>query len=472
MFKLMFKNLPLLTIFVFFSTMLMPSAGLLLDLGGNGAGISLIPTAQASDANEESNDYDYWKKYQKYLKYKKYKDYKKYKEKYGFDNKAERDEYKRKYKLYKSDKKKYAQYYEEYKRYKKYKTKYKDKYAKYSKYKKYYKNKYKKYNKSKYKNAYNRYEDALEDNEVSTVDSFDDRISAGALGPDMKVGLLGYDKSYSKDHSMRFKANRDYVIKDKNGAVLSTLSGSTETKVKYAGDGKLSVYGDGFSHTVDQKVDFEAADGNNEAMIFDLEPKTFDDYRGRMRVNYSDDADEVWAINILPLEHYVWGMGEITGTGDMDYNKVMTVTFRTYGYWKILYSTKHAEKGFKVDTTAGDQIYYGYDWEEGHQRIKQAALETRGQIVTYDNEVAITPYSSSTDGRTRSWKEVWGSSNYPYCVSVDDPWGKVDGAASIAGNHMVGLSATGALNLADDEGWSYSRILNYYYTGIDIAQAY
>ncbi len=294
----------------------------------------------------------------------------------------------------------------------------------------------------------------------------------GSLGPNITVGILSYSKSYSKKHSFRFEANKAYKIKDKNGNVIVAVDGGVTAKVKYVGSGKLRVYGDGFDHTASKTFYFEAADGNNNDIIFNVEPKSFDDYRGEIKVRYSDEDDEVWVINTLPLEQYAWGMGEITGTGSMNYNRVMAMTFRSYGYWKIKYSTKHASKGFKVDTTAGDQIYYGYDWEKDHSRIRRGVEETRGKMVYYDGDVAITPYSSSTDGRTRSWKERWGSSNYPYCKSVADPYGKVAGAGSIAGNHMVGLSAHGAVNLGNNYGWSYTKILKYYYTGIDITQVY
>jgi len=298
------------------------------------------------------------------------------------------------------------------------------------------------------------------------------QVSSQSLGPNITVGLLGYAKSYSKGHSMRFYANENYTVKDKNNNVIETVSASTVTKVKYAGSGNLTVYSDGFTHTVDEEVNFDAADGNSSDTIFHVEPKSFDEYRGRFRVKYNDSTDEVWMINIVPLEHYTWGMGEITGTGDMSYNKVMTVVYRTYGYWKIEYSTRHASQGFKVDATSGSQIYYGYDWEEDHPRIRTAAEATRGKIITDNGDVAITPYSSSTDGRTRSWQERWGSTLYPHCQSVPDPYGKVAGAGDIPGNHMVGLSATGALNLADDHNWSYTRILEYYYTGISVTQDY
>ena len=176
------------------------------------------------------------------------------------------------------------------------------------------------------------------------------------------------------------------------------------------------------------------------------------------------------------MEHYTWGMGEMSGTGDMDYNRVMTVSFRTYGYWKLKFSTKYASEGFKVNATPGNQLYYGYEWEKAHSRIRTAAEDTRGKIVMYRSKIAITPYSSWTDGRTRSFKERWGSSNYPWCKSVKDPYGKHASKSTSTlvkeGNHMVGLSANGALKLAGDRGWDWDRILKYYYSGISIVQSY
>ena len=193
-------------------------------------------------------------------------------------------------------------------------------------------------------------------------------------------------------------------------------------------------------------------------------------------MRHVDEKDKVWVINFLPLEHYVWGMGEITGTGDNDYNRVMTVSFRTYGYWKIKFSTKYAVEGFKVDATPGNQLYYGYDWEKTHLTIRDAAIETRGRIAMYGERIAITPYSSWTDGRTRSWEERWGSTNYPWCQSVADPYGKHPTKSTSQlqseGNHMVGLSAHGALNLADEHNWDWDRIMKYYYTGISLDSVY
>lgn len=435
-------------------------------------------------SEELAIDYEKYEKYEKYLKYKKRKDYREYKEakeKYTFKDTKERLYYKsqyEKYRLYKKDPVKYRQYanlWDDYKRYRGYKNKYKPlkKYAKYKKYNKskYGKSQYKNYGSASYKAGWERYK-AIKNNEAN--------LGGSALGPVISVGIMNYDKSYSKNNPFAFTANKNYQIKDKNGNVIRDVVSTTETKIAYSGDGYLKIFGDSGAEVLAfEYVDLEPQDGNSDDMIFQINPNpqlSFNEYRGKIRVRHVDAKDKIWVINILPLEHYVWGMGEITGTGDADYNRVMVTSFRTYGYWKIKFSTKYAVEGFKVDATPGNQLYYGYDWEKGHTTIRDAAIETRGIIAMYGDRIAITPYSSWTDGRTRSWLERWGSENYPWCQSVADPYGqhatKSTAQLESEGNHMVGLSANGALKLARDHNWDWDRIMKYYYTGISLNSVY
>jgi hypothetical protein len=297
-------------------------------------------------------------------------------------------------------------------------------------------------------------------------------------GPEITVGLWSYSRSDLKDSPFKIEANKDYNVRDEDGKIISTIAASTITKVTYDSDGHLKIYNSISSTLVDHLVSFDAADGNNSSLIFDTHRpgSDYNHYRGKIKLRYSDATDKIWVINALPLEQYVWGDGEIAGTGDADHNKVMTTIYRTYGYWKKLYSTKYATEGFKVTDDSSSQIYRGYDWETGHASINQAAKDTAGKIVTYEGDVALTPYSSWTDGRTRSFEERWGSTDYPWCQSVSDPYGKHPTMTTKqlvdAGNHMVGLSAHGSLHLATEHGWDWQKILKYYFTDIKISSIY
>lgn len=449
--------------------------------------LNLSPLKIHADENTASdqeleNDLDLYEKYQKYEKYKKYKKYKEYKEakeKYAFKNSTERIAAKKSYELYKQTKN--PKYYTEYNKYKKYKNKYKPltKYAKYGKYSKYNKSSYKNYGSGEYKAGYERYKNYLNNSNNVTGDLGEADLGGGPLGPEITVGLWNYSRDDLKNSPFKIQANRAYNIKNGDGNIVGQVAANALTRVTYESDGNLKIYNSIGDTISAREVFFEDTAGDNSAIVFDAyrPDSDFDQYRGKIKLRYNPSSKLTWVINTLPLEHYVWGMGEITGTGETEYNRVMTTSFRTYGYWKLKFSTKYAADGFKVNATPGNQLYYGYDWESGHSRIKDAAIDTQGKIVMYKKQIAITPYSSWTDGKTRSFEERWGSDDYPWCQSVDDSYGKhatKDTATLIAeGNHMVGLSAHGALKLAgDDYNWNWDKILKYYYSNIDIVKVY
>jgi peptidoglycan hydrolase-like amidase len=297
-------------------------------------------------------------------------------------------------------------------------------------------------------------------------------------GPNITIGLHAYPKNVLKNTSFKIDAQRDYIIKDKDKSIIASVQAGEQTKVKYDSDGNLIIYNSVDDIIVSNEVVFEAVDGIDSTMIFDIHKpeSSFDEYRGKIKLRYDDDSNMIWVINELPLEQYIWGMGEITGTGPMEYNKVMTTAYRTYGYWKILYSTKYAREGFKVNATPGNQLYYGYEWEQTYPRIREGAEATRGKIVKHEDDVALTPYSSWTDGHTRSFEDRWGSTLYPWCQSVNDSYGKHPTKSTqelfSTGNHMVGISAHGALNLANEHGWDWERIMKHYLTNVIITSIY
>ena len=472
----------------------------LLGLFQIGERISFVRNAEAEDTTTLQDDYtafqkySLYKKYEKKKKYDKYQKYKKNKDKYGFDDPKEKAEYKDKYdkyRLYKKNPTQYRQYgiyeteYKKYGKYKKYVIPYK-KYGKYSKYKKYDKdryNDYKNYGTDENKAGYDRYV-AAQAAIAANIGEAD--LGGGANGPNITVGILGYTKNDLQDSYFRIKANKDYNIKDNNGNIIAQIPAATYTKVKYISDSVLQAYESLTATNFTNIVSFDAVDGDNSDLIFDINNpgSSYDQYRGTIGLSFYDASsssdDRIWVINTLPLEQYIWGMGEITGTGDADHNRTMVTAFRTYGYWKIKFSTKYAAQGFKVTATTSSQLYYGYDWETAHTNIKTAAEDTRGKIVMYlngsTNEIALTPYSSWSDGRTRSFEERWGSTDYPWCRSVSDPYGKHATKSTETleneGNHMVGLIANGSLNLATNYGWDWDDILGYYFYNINLHQAY
>jgi hypothetical protein len=456
--------------------------------------------------SDDANAYQKYPLHEKYEKKKKYKEYLKAKEKYAFETTEEKLEYKQAYDNYKLFKKnpvtyrRYAVLLPEYNKYKKYKEKYLPlkKYSTYKKYNKKEYDRYKNYGSNGYKDGYNRYKVFMNDLGNVTTNR----------GPEIKVGLWSYSIADLQSSPFKITANKPFDVTNCDSTKINPtpIAIGENARVTYLGpDGILQVYNSNipelFPITDNQdKFCFVASDGNNDDMIFDVNrpSSTYDQYRGKIKIQHSytqDNQDQegdlrrIWVINELPLEHYVWGFGEIGG-GVQQHSLAMLVTARTYARWYLQPTvTRWNEEGFNVLSTSGSQIYSGYDYEKDHLTIPDLARQTNGIIMrNQDGDVVLAAYSSWTDGRTRKYEDgLFGgsckavtagdtSSAYPELSAVSDPYGKNSSldtcALGSAGNHMVGLSANGSLNLAANYGWSWTRILSYYYSGINIVKEY
>lgn len=459
-----------------------------------------IVSASVVDDFNYFQAYPLYEKYEKKQKYGEYKKLQKIKKKLGFDDsaklKAAKDGY-LKYKQYKKDPKKFAnyvQYSQQYKDYSKYK-KYTDanKYKKYKGYDKSAYDAYKGYGSAVYRAGYDRYVAFM--NDLVNVTS--------GRGPEIRVGLWSYSKDDLIDTPFTISGNKQFRITDCATTIVGDIPLGENAKVTYVSgsNGILRVYNDHalISITdVGDKICFASTDGNNDDMIFDVNRpnSTMDHYRGKIKIQHSNTTDNeanegasrrIWIINMLPLEHYVWGFGEIGG-GIEEHSKAMLVAARTYARWYIEYATKWAEEGFHILSTSSSQIYYGYDYEKDHLTIPDLARKTNGIIMKYNSDIVLAAYSSWTDGKSRKYEDgLFGgvcksategntSILYPELSSVADPYGKnstLDTCAlATAGNHMVGMSANGSLVLARDHNWSWTSILSYYYSNVSIIKEY
>ena len=177
----------------------------------------------------------------------------------------------------------------------------------------------------------------------------------------------------------------------------------------------------------------------------------------------SIEFNDGWVVNELGIENYVKGVSEAGNDNEPAYLKALYTAARTYVYFLYLYPTKHAGEPYLVDTTANDQVYRGYGFTSRAPNIVAAVEATVGQIVTYDEEVVVTPYFSQSDGRTRAWSEVWNG-DYAYLQSVVDPCCTNE---TLLG-HGVGMSAAGARYFAEEQSWHWREILYYYYQNVEL----
>jgi len=199
-------------------------------------------------------------------------------------------------------------------------------------------------------------------------------------------------------------------------------------------------------------------------------PVNFNKYRGVMELRKVSNSADVYVIEEVLMEDYVAGIAETSNIGPTEYVKALLVAARTYGYYIKEYTTKHDSRNFDVVANTGDQLYLGYASELLMSNVVAAQKATKGYMITYNSDIVITPYYGNSDGRTRSWTEVWGGAAKPWLVSVPAVYDQRDNMAMYG--HGVGMSARDAAYMADEGGKSWQEILHYYYTGININLIY
>ncbi len=262
-----------------------------------------------------------------------------------------------------------------------------------------------------------------------------------------------------------------------DGFVLGNFtSGQVATVTVEGGNSYYRVAGPGVNATTSDYVRFVPSGGTilkiyNYHDVPGWNPALDDNqFRGNILAWRSSATGKFWAINELPIEQYLYGIAEQSNTTNSTHLRTMAIAERTYAQYNVDHSTKHTSEHYDLNNTSGDQVYKGYGFEIRSPNVKAAVDDTRGKMITYGGNVIVAPYFSRSDGRTRSWTEVWGGTTqaHPYAISVADPWSEPSNACS---GHCVGLSAYGA-NAQALEGKTYEQILKYYFTGIAITDYY
>lgn len=192
-------------------------------------------------------------------------------------------------------------------------------------------------------------------------------------------------------------------------------------------------------------------------------------FSGRIEVVYSPTSKKLWAVNELPLETYLEGVTEADPDSPPEHLKTMAIVARSYAYYHVKNGGRHPGEPFHLKNSRNgngdDQVYQGYLAAARLTQIAQAAKQTQGQVVTYNGQPVITPYSASAGGRTLSPQEAGWNYDWPWVKSVPDP----DTAGRPRSGHGVGLSGLGAKARAQ-RGQTASQILQYYFPATKIGQ--
>jgi len=142
---------------------------------------------------------------------------------------------------------------------------------------------------------------------------------------------------------------------------------------------------------------------------------------------YSTNVFKSSNLNSEKLENYVIGVvaAEMPASFSFEALKAQAVAARTFAYNKI------SNHNLNYDELVNDkgQAYISVDemkdkWKasfiNNYDKISKAVLDTKGEIITYNDKPIISYYFSVSNGKTEESANVF--SNQPYLLSVDSSW--------------------------------------------------
>ncbi len=157
-------------------------------------------------------------------------------------------------------------------------------------------------------------------------------------------------------------------------------------------------------------------------------------YRGLIQVDVVDG--KLRAIDIVGLEKYLYGVvpSEMPSSWSPEALKAQAVAARSYAM-----ATRQVGAPYDVFSDTRSQVYLGISHEQG---ASSAAVDaTKGQVLTFNGQVAVTYFSSTSGGMTESAAN-WTGSPVPYLVSVPDPYDALSpyhdwGPVTVTGKQVV-----------------------------------
>lgn len=127
----------------------------------------------------------------------------------------------------------------------------------------------------------------------------------------------------------------------------------------------------------------------------------------------------------LLLEEYIVGVvaGEMPAAYELEALKAQAVAARTY-------TLNQLQSEDYMHDTVKHQVYFdesqmrerwGDEFDKYYSKVKQAVLETEGEIIEYNGEMITPFYFSISNGYTENAEDYW-SVEYPYLKSVSSQW--------------------------------------------------
>ena len=207
--------------------------------------------------------------------------------------------------------------------------------------------------------------------------------------------------------SVSVSINGNYQLNNRDTGEITPIPRGTSITTK-KDNGNVSVSFDGLTFSSVKGFDLQELAADNLSLVRLNNGTT---YRGSLYLKPNGNSIEV--INILAMEDYLKGVvpSEMPASWSKEALKAQAIAARSY-----------AANTMMLTSTASSQVYRGYSGEDA--RTNTAIHETEGLLIKHNGKPIQAFFFSTSGGRTANVGDVWNSiqSNFPYLVSVDDPY--------------------------------------------------
>lgn len=127
----------------------------------------------------------------------------------------------------------------------------------------------------------------------------------------------------------------------------------------------------------------------------------------------------------MGLEEYITGvvLGEMPADFELEALKSQAVAARTFALRKVQTNGKHQDADVCTDHSCCQAFVFPTDYTgtvDDLNKVRNAVMETSGQVITYNGNLIEAVYFSNSGGQTEDALAVWGT-DVPYLQSVDSP---------------------------------------------------
>ncbi len=278
------------------------------------------------------------------------------------------------------------------------------------------------------------------------------------FGPAVKIKLAFFNKKYA------ILESEDLLIIYDKGKTIKTVQPKQAIKIIPTGKNKtFRVMAEGRTYYLQQPKFI--TEGVIRIKNYDrgFGKIAYNQFRHQLNFHGMGGRDFI-IVNELPIEQYLWGLAEEPKQEPTQKKHAIYVLARSYAYVYAGSKRKFKTPFYDLeDDPRTSQFYLGYDWEYYHANQKKLVAQTKGRVLTYQNQPVIGPYFTQSSGESSN---AWHN-QYPWTRSQKLPYDE----GLEAKGHGVGLSGNSARALAE-KGDSYEAILDFFFEGTAVSRVY